>query len=619
MQEAMTSSVRNLITQMRNALSLSLRYNRLIFRSLPILWTDAPRETTFLATALLLQGVIPSVGIWINKQVVDTVTATLSSGRDYNLWTFGSLTASWATAILLETFLPPWVDTAFRNLNEKLTAHLNLRLMRKADSFADLTRFEDPCFYDELQLIQEQAAHEPINLLGGLAQGFRELFTITTMLVLLFPLGWWIPLLILATSFPQTYKTLRMQWSIWETMSIKSPQSRRMQYYSSVMLTDTYAKEVRLFGLGSLFTQRYTEAFQDRYQAIRRLRDKQAFSLTGLAVLSAAGNAFAFYWVVLQALSGKLTPGSVLLFIQSLAYTQQNLTQLINNASILQRTLLFMERLLKFLESQPTMSVCLPGKPVPTPITSGIIFENVTFSYPDGRMALAGVSFTLHPGETVALVGENGAGKTTLVKLLTRFYDPMQGNIWVDGKNLKMLDLQAWRQQISVVFQDFCRYSLTIGENIALGNIEALDDLSQLKRAGQKAGIADKIERLREGYQTPLGKQFGGTELSGGEWQKLALARAFIRQEDSQILVLDEPTAALDPRSEYEVYCRFSELVRGKTTILVTHRLASVRMADRILVLKAGRLIEEGTHEELLQQGGEYATLWSMQAEQYGI
>jgi len=583
------------------------------------LWTDAPRETTFLATALLLQGVIPAVGIWINKQVVDTVTATLSSGRDYNLWTFGSLTASWAAAILLETFLPPWVDTAFRNLNEKLTAHLNLRLMRKADSFADLTRFEDPRFYDELQLIQEQAAHEPINLLGGLAQGFRELFTITTMLVLLFPLGWWIPLLILATSFPQTYKSLRMQWNIWETMSIKSPQSRRMQYYSSVMLTDTYAKEVRLFGLGSLFTQRYTEAFQDRYQAMRRLRDKQAFSLTGLAVLSAAGNAFAFYWVVLQALSGKLTPGSVLLFIQSLAYTQQNLTQLINNTSILQRTLLFMERLLKFLESQSTMSICLPGKPVPTPIKSGIIFENVTFSYPDGRMALAGVSFTVHSGETVALVGENGAGKTTLVKLLTRFYDPTQGNIWVDGKNLKMLDLQAWRQQITVVFQDFCRYSLTIGENIALGDIEALDDLSQLKRAGQKAGIADKIERLPEGYQTPLGKQFGGTELSGGEWQKLALARAFIRQEDSQILVLDEPTAALDPRSEYEVYCRFSELVRGKTTILVTHRLASVRMADRILVLKAGKLIEEGTHEELFQQGGEYATLWSMQAEQYGI
>jgi len=265
------------------------------------------------------------------------------------------------------------------------------------------------------------------------------------------------------------------------------------------------------------------------------------------------------------------------------------------------------------------MSICLPGKPVPTPIKSGIIFENVTFSYPDGRMALAGVSFTVHSGETVALVGENGAGKTTLVKLLTRFYDPTQGNIWVDGKNLKMLDLQAWRQQITVVFQDFCRYSLTIGENIALGDIEALDDLSQLKRAGQKAGIADKIERLPEGYQTPLGKQFGGTELSGGEWQKLALARAFIRQEDSQILVLDEPTAALDPRSEYEVYCRFSELVRGKTTILVTHRLASVRMADRILVLKAGKLIEEGTHEELFQQGGEYATLWSMQAEQYGI
>lgn len=229
------------------------------------------------------------------------------------------------------------------------------------------------------------------------------------------------------------------------------------------------------------------------------------------------------------------------------------------------------------------------------------------------------VSFVLHPGETVALVGENGAGKTTLVKLLTRLYDPTAGSILVDGVDLRELNLDTWRRQIAVVFQDFGRYSLTLAENVALGDIEALDDNSQRTlTAFKKAGLTELLEKFPQKEDTPLGKQFGGTELSGGEWQKLALARAFFR-EKAQLLILDEPTAALDPRSEYEVYRRFVELAQGKTTLLITHRLASVRMADRILVLKAGRLIEQGTHQELLQSGGEYATLWNMQVQQYGL
>nr|WP_248277670.1 ABC transporter ATP-binding protein [Brasilonema sp. UFV-L1] len=582
-----------------------------------MLWTSAPRETIFLTAALLLQGVIPAVAIWINKQVVDTVVATLNSGREFHIETLATLFTGWVSAIFIETLLPPWVEAAYRNLGEKLSAHINLQLMRKVDSFVDLIHFEDSRFYDELQIIQEQTERQSFNLIGGIAQAFPVFLTLITMLILLSGVSWWIPLLILITSLPQTYVSFKIQWDIWETMYEKSPQDRRMQYYSSMILTDTYAKEVRLFGLGSLFIQRYLEAFQDKYKAMQNLRGKQAFSLTGLSVLSASGNAFAFFWIVLQAMSGKVTPGSVLLFIQSLAYTQQNLSQLMGSFYLLQENLLYMERFFNFLETKSTMSVCIPSSPVPKPIKSGITFENVDFSYPDNRVAVTGISFTIKPGETVALVGENGAGKTTLVKLLARFYDPTSGNIFIDGENLKNLDLQAWRQQIAVVFQDFCRYSLTIGENIALGNLSAINNLEQLKKAAEKSGIAQKVELFPDKYLTQLGKQFDGTELSGGEWQKLALARAFIREEDAQILILDEPTAALDPRSEYEIYRSFSKLVRGKTAILVTHRLASVRMADRILVLKAGKLIEVGTHYELLHQGGEYAALWSMQAQQY--
>jgi ATP-binding cassette subfamily B protein len=282
-----------------------------------------------------------------------------------------------------------------------------------------------------------------------------------------------------------------------------------------------------------------------------------------------------------------------------------------------------MDLFFQFMEAQPTMSVSVAGKSVPQPIKSGISFENVKFHYPDNRVALNGISLTLYPGETVALVGENGAGKSTMVKLLSRLYDPTEGNILIDGENIKDLDIHAFRQSIGVVFQDFCRYSLTIGENISLGDISTLDksdnlnNLNQLQLAAKLSGIAEKIEKLPQGYATPLGKQFDGTELSGGEWQKIAIARAFMRQKEAQIMILDEPTAALDPRSEYEIFNSFAELVRGKIAVLVTHRLASVRMANRILVMKAGNLVEVGTHEELLSQNGEYATLWKMQAEQY--
>jgi len=566
----------------------------------------------------VLQGTIPAVSVWITKQVVDTVAAALNQGRELGSGALGSLVTAWVGALLLGALLEPWVTAAQGNLYEKLTAQLNLLLMRKAEQLPDLSRFEDPCFYDELQYIQQQVVRQPLNILTALSFGGRGLLTVATMLWLLTPMGWWLPILILTTTLPQAYISLRLQRKVVEMTLGQSPQTRRMQYCASVMLTDTYAKEVRLFRLSPFLISRYLEAFQELYQAMCYLRGQQARWSASLAVVSTVGNAFAFFWVVQQAFQGLISPGSVLVLVQALSYIQQNLPVLIQTSTQLYEILLYMERLFCFLGSKPAMLVRFPGQPVPDPIRSGIAFDAVHFCYPDGRSALAGVSFTLHPGETVALVGENGAGKTTIVKLLARLYDPTAGTIWVDGKDLKHLELEAWRRQIAVVFQDFGRYAFTLGENIALGDLQALDDLEHLRLTEQRAGIAELVERLPEGYRTPLSKQFGGTELSGGEWQKLALARAFLREE-AQILILDEPTAALDPKSQYEVYRRFTELARGKTTLLITHQLASVRMADRILVLKNRHLIEEGTHKELLRQGGEYAALWDIQAKQYGF
>jgi len=613
----MATSTKNYFTKINTTFDLFSKYGKTFFRSLPLLWIAAPKEVTFLIFARLIQAVIPGISIWINKQVVDTVAANINNTASYNFWTPIVLVAGWIGAILLQNLLAPWEQAASSNARQKITAHINLLLINKANSFKDLIRFEDSQFYDELQLIQQEVSYRPITLLSTIFGMFQSSITLITMLFLLAPVGWWIPLLILFSSLPQTYLSLKIQSDLWNLISRKSPQSRRMKYYSSILLTDTYAKEVRLFGLGSLFTDRYLDAFEDKERAMRKLRGKEAFLQSTLSVISASGNGFAFYWVVTKAFTGALSPGSVLLFIQSLTYTQQNINALMSIVFNLQETIMSMERLFRFLDSKPTISLSLPGKSIPAPIRSGIRFDRVSFSYPDGRTALEDISFTIKPGETIALVGENGAGKTTLIKLLSRFYDPSRGKILIDNIPLKDLNLEEWRKQIAVVFQDFSRYSLTVGENIALGNIAEKDNLKKIEIAAKKSGIADRINKLESRYQTPLGKQFDGTELSGGEWQKVAIARAFIRQEKAQILVLDEPTAALDPRSEYEIYNRFSELVTGKMSILVTHRLASVRMSDRIIVLKSGKLIEIGSHQELLKLGGEYASLWQMQAKKY--
>ena len=593
-------------------------YTRILFRSLPLLWTAAPQEMVFLIAVTLLQGFLPGVSVWITKLVVDTVATALTTGQaldDSILW---YLVAAWVGALLLENLLYPWILALQGNLNDKLAAHISLLLMRKADSFADLSRFEDAEFYDELQILQQQVSYKPLNLVENLVELSRSLITLIVVIGLLIPLAFWIPLVIAIATIPQIVVSSQYGREIWITLFENSPQARKMQYYTSLMLTDTYAKEVRLFQLGAFFMQLYGQAFQSLHQSMGHLRGKQAFWSSSLAILSTLGNGFSFYWVVKQAFRGLLSPGSVLLFVQSLTYFQNSLERFVSHWLDLFENIIYMQQFFNFLDSPTPMVFNIPGEKIPTPIRAGITFEQVDFHYPDGRLALKDISFTLYPGQTVAIVGENGAGKTTLVKLLTRLYDPTTGRIMVDGIDLRDLNLEQWRRQIAGVFQDFGHYSLTLGENIALGNLAALEHREILRYAVEKADIVKLVDDFPSGEDTQLGKQFGGTELSGGQWQKLALARAFVRKE-AQLLLLDEPTAALDPRSECDFYLRFVELAEGKTTILITHRLASVRMADRILVLKDGHLIEDGTHQELLQLGGEYTSLWNMQVEQYGV
>ncbi|MDY7012293.1 MAG: ABC transporter ATP-binding protein, partial [Cyanobacteriota bacterium] len=530
--ESIISPLRSTNAQLQNSF-------RVFRRSLFLLWTSAPKETTYTAISILLQSVTPAIGIWIGKQIVDTVSAAAAqqsfpSHPAITAQTMGLLVLGWIGSQTIGSLLSPWDGMMRSNLSDKLSVRLHLMLMQKVNTFADISRFEDSKFYDELQVIQSESLYRPMELFWILTSSGRELFSTLAIAGLLLSLSWWIPLVMLAVTLPQSIISMRMSKRRWEVTWGKSSQSRRMRYYQTLMMTDTYAKEVRLFGLGDFLIERHQQAFEAFYPQVTQLRQEQALWSTGLEVLRAVGSAIAFLWVVFQAFQGRLSPGDVLLFVQSLRSIQSGLKSVVYSFSNLYDNLLYLRRLFEFLDGEPTFIVNSNPQSIPAPLQMGIRFDNVSFSYPDGRTAIADVSFVIKPGETVALVGENGAGKTTIVKLLTRLYDPTEGTIWVDDIDLKDLDLEAWRGQSAATFQDFGRYSFTLGENIALGDIQALENQILLERAGRQAGVNTLDRKLENGYATALGKQFDGTELSGGQWQKVALARAFFR-ENAQI------------------------------------------------------------------------------------
>lgn len=590
---------------------------KILLKSLPLFWRAAPLYTFGILIIMPLQGLMPAASVWIAKKIVDETLIYFQQGGSDSV--IMMLVTAWIVTVLISTALGP-IHVAFQGLlSDKLIAHVNLKIMRKSNSLPDLTYFENPDFYDDIQIIEQEANWRPVNLIVFTANVARNIVTSISMLILLMNFSPIIAILIVLAIIPQTLVSFQLQKAAFDTLVWNSPESRKMKYYSSIMTNAQNAKEIRLFGLGNYFISMYRKTFNTVHTSMKKVRFKQVNLSTLLSLFSVASAGFGFYWVIKGALRGQFSAGDILLFSQSILLAQQSVTAVIEEASLLYDTLLYMKKFFRFLSIKTQFKIVPEHQAltIPNSYQSGIEFRNVSFSYPlSEKPVLKNMNLKINPGETVALVGENGAGKTTIVKLLSRLYEPTTGKITLEKNDINKYNLDDYRKLISVVFQDFVHYQLTMKENIGIGNIDQLEDTIKIENALASSGLDNVIERLSYSYDTMLGKQFdGGTELSGGEWQKVAIARAFMR--DSPILILDEPTSALDPRSEDDVINKFIQLTKNKTVLLITHRLSAVKMADRIIVVDKGEIVEEGTHFELMGEMGIYKELYELQAEKY--
>jgi ATP-binding cassette subfamily B protein len=508
-------------------------------------------------------------------------------------------------------------------LSDLFSNVMSVRLMEHAANL-DLAQFEDPTFYDHLERARRQTVGR-IALLTQVVSMTQDGVTLLTIGGVLIAYSPWMVVLLLAAVLPSFLGETHFASLGYSLLFRWTPERRQLDYLRLVGASDKTAKEVQMFGLAPWLTERYRVLAQRFYDENKKLSLRRGAVSAILSIFGTLGYYIAYVIIILRAVHGLITPGTLIFLSASFARGRDTIQGILLSASSVYEQALYLRDLFVFLDMRPTITSHPDARPVPIPIRHGFVFENVGFKYPDSdRWAIRDVSLTLKPGERVALVGENGAGKTTITKLIARLYEPTAGRITLDGKDLREYDLASLRHAIGVIFQDFVRYDMRFDENIGVGEIESVRaDLERdngvppsIDIAARNSLAASLLPRFPLGYKQMLGRRFDeGVDLSGGEWQKVALARAYLR--DAQVLILDEPTAALDARAEYEVFLRFSELVAGRMAILISHRFSTVRMADRIVVLRSGRVEESGTHEELLALGGLYEELFRMQAAGY--
>ena len=587
---------------------------RLVPRFLAMVWRTRPSYGVGILVCRVISAFGPVALLWVGKLIIDEVV--ISVGSPAPAWSrlFGLVALELGIAVALEALRR--ATTLLESLLGDLFANeMSVRIMRHAATL-DLERFEDPGFYDKLQRARRHTMGRVV-LLGMLMGIGQQLLTLASLLVALLAYNAWLLLILLAAILPAFLGETHFAGLAYSLFFQWTPERRELDYLRMVAASDLTAKEVKLFGLSDWFIGRYAALAERYYQANRRMAVRRSVTGVLLTMLSTVAYYGAVVFILIQTVAGILTIGTFTFLVGSFDRSRGMISSVLTQSANVYEESLFLRDLYDFLEMRPHTVSAPHALPFPAPVRSGFVFEGVSFRYPDReRWALRDVFFRLGPGERLALVGENGAGKTTLVKLLTRVYDPTEGRILLDGEDLRRYDLEELRRAIGVIFQDFVRYNLVVRENIAVGRIEAHADEERILDAAHKSLAADVIRTLASGLDHMLGRRFdGGANLSGGEWQKIGLARAYMR--DAQVLVLDEPTAALDARAEYQVFRRFTELTAGRIAVLISHRFSTVCMADRILVLEGGRVIEDGSHEGLVAARGLYADLFTLQAAGY--
>lgn len=583
-------------------------------KALGLVWESARRWTIAWAVLLLLQGVLPVATVYLTKAVVDSLVGALGGGPDWAaIRPTLVLVALMAAVLLLSEILrslTTWVRTA---QSELVQDHISGLIHEKAVTL-DLAFYETPEYYDQMHRARVDAMGRPVALLESAGSLVQNSITLVAMAAVLIPYGLWIPALLMVSTLPALYVVVRYtvrfhRWRIRTTTAV-----RRTRYYDWILTLRDAAAELRLFALGDHFRTSFQQLRQTlRTERVDLARDQALAELAAGGVgLLAMGAAMG--WMSWQAVQGIVTLGDVALFYQAFSQGQRMMRTLLNSIGEMYRNVLFLENLFEFLALEPQITD--PPRPVSPahPPPHELRLEDVTFRYPGSeRPALNSFNLDIPAGKIVALVGANGAGKSTLVKLICRFYDPEAGRVTLDGNDLRTLPLDWLYRQITVLFQEPVHFHTTAARNIATGDLSASPEMPEIEAAAQAAGADDPIRRLPRGYETVLGKWFGGAELSVGEWQRLALARAFLRK--AAIVILDEPTSAMDSWAEADWLTRFRELVAGRTAIIITHRFTTAMHADIIHVMDSGHILESGNHEGLLAQGGRYAQSWRAQME----
>ncbi len=516
---------------------------------------------------------------------------------------------------MLSDLLSRAVNLSDSLLGDKFTNHVSLRLMEHANEL-DLVSFEDPVFYDKLERARRQTTAR-LGMLGIIAGMGQQLITLLSLLAAVVSFSPWFLLLLVGAVIPAFLGETRFVMLAYSMLYRHTPERRELDYLRMLGASNQSAKEVKIFGLGRHLAERSRKLFERFYEENKALAIKRAVTGSLLNLLPTAGYYGAYVLILIRTMAGAMTVGSLTFVAGAFARSRSLIETLFSSLNNIAEQALYIKDLFDFFETEPRIVSVPNAVPAPRPIPSGFEFRDVSFAYPGSdRQVLRGVSFRFDVGERIALIGENGAGKTTLVKLLARLYEPTGGAILLDGVDLREYDVDSLRGEIGVIFQDYMRYDMLVRENIGFGRIEELGNQPRVESAARKSLADQMIAQFKLGFDQMLGRRFeNGVDLSAGQWQKIALGRAYMR--DAQVLILDEPTASLDARAEYEVFLRFADLTRGRMAVLISHRFSTVRMADRILVLADGEIVEQGTHQQLVALGGRYAELFELQAAGY--